>query len=236
MIKNFLPLGLCLFVVADVLGQSPGKRVQQPPEVVEAYRVCNEFQRLLAQDIDFASAFEATFTKDPVKRRAIAIAESELGSNLDVSEVDDATLIAIYKTQWQFILLIAPLLYVVEGDDQPVVFPPQIEELLQHPRPQEAKSIQSYLVQLKQDLAILRAHFDKLAATNPFVADKIRDFKRGLKEPLEPPNHVVKPLTAYSHGHVLPLDAEYYQIGDYFVIREAGQMRIIRFRFFSIRW
>ena len=85
-------------------------------------------------------------------------------------------------------------------------------------------------------MAILRAHFEKLAATKPFVAENIRALKNALKKPMEPPNHVVKPLTAYSHGHVLPLDAEYYQIGDYSVIREAGQMRIIRFRLFSLRW
>mgnify|MGYP003288339721 CR=1 FL=1 len=99
MIKKCLPLCLCLFVVADVFAQSPARPVQQPPEVLEAYRVCNEFQRLLAQNLDFDRAFEATFVKDPALRREIAIAESELGSNLDVSELDDATLISIYKAQ-----------------------------------------------------------------------------------------------------------------------------------------
>jgi hypothetical protein len=43
----------------------------------------------------------------------------------------------------------------------------------------------------------------------------------------------VKPLTAYSRGQVLGLKEEYYQIGDYAVIREEREMRIIGIRFFS---
>jgi hypothetical protein len=219
-------------MVADVLGQSSAKPVQQPPEVVEAYRMCNEFQRLLADDLDFDRAFEATFTKDPAKRRAIAIAEGEFG-DVDISNVDDATLLGIYKTQAQFIILLVPMV-PASGDNKPIVFPPKIEEMFK--RPKQPQTLQTYLAQLKQDLAVFRAHFDKLAASNDLVAEKIRDLKKGLKETVTPPNHVVKPLTAYSHGHVLPLDAEYYQIGNYSVIREAGQMKLIRFRLFDISW
>jgi hypothetical protein len=40
-------------------------------------------------------------------------------------------------------------------------------------------------------------------------------------------------LTAYSRGRVLGLKEQYYQIGDYAVIRENGQMRIVGIRFFS---
>jgi hypothetical protein len=40
-------------------------------------------------------------------------------------------------------------------------------------------------------------------------------------------------LTAYSRGMVLGLKEQYYQIGDYAVIREDAQMRIIGIRFFS---
>ena len=50
---------------------------------------------------------------------------------------------------------------------------------------------------------------------------------------MTPPSHVVKPLTAYSRGRVLDLNEEYYQIGDYAVIREGRAMRIIGIRFFS---
>ncbi len=229
MMRVFFPICISLLAVAQALGQS----VQQPPEVLEAYRVCNEFQRLLAENLDFDRAFEATFTKDPEKRRAIAIAEGEFGG-VDVSKVDDATLIGIYKTQAQFIVLIAPMVPASGGDNKAVVFPPHIEEMFKRPLPKE--SLQSYLVQLKQDLAVFRAHFDKLAETNQLVADRIRELKKGLREPITPPDHVVKTLTAYSHGHVLPSKAEYYQIGNYSVIREGGEMRLIRFRLFDIRW
>src|SRR6185503_6513743 len=236
MLKACFAICVYLLAVAGVLGQSPAKPVKQPADVVEAYRVCNEFQRILAENLDFDRAFEATFTKDPARRREIAIAEGEFG-NVDLSRVDDATLIAIYKNQTQMFLLIAPLLYASEGDQQSIVFPPAIEALLDRSRPQDQKNLAAYLVQLQQGLKILRAHVDKLAATNIGLADKIRDLKNGLKKPLEPPaDHVVKPLTAFSHGRVIPLDAEYYQIGDYSVIREAGQMRLIHFRLFSIRW
>ena len=236
MIKKYAAICFCLVImVADVFGQSNANPVQQPTDVVGAYRMCNEFQRLMAEDLDFDRAFEATFTKDPIKRRAIAIAEGSFGT-ADVSGVDDATLITIYKIQAQFIFLIAPLYPASGGDNRPIVFPPKIEEIMQRPQPQHPKDIQPYMVQLKQDLAVFRAHFDELSATNQLVADKIRDLKKGLREQVTPPNQVVKPLTAYSHGHVLPLDAEYYQIGNYSVIREGGQMRLIRFRLFDIRW
>ena len=227
--KIFFPICICLFAVAQTFGQS----VQQPPEVLEAYRVCNEFQRVLAEDLDFDRAFEATFTKDPEKRRAIAIAEGEF-DGVDVANVDDATLIGIYKTQAQFIVLLVPMIPASGGDNKAVVFPPHIEKMFKRPKQQE--SLQSYLVQLKQDLVVFRAHFDKLAETNQSVADRIHELKKGLREPVTPPNHVVKTLTAYSHGHVLPSKAKYYQIANYSVIREAGEMRLIRFRLFDVRW
>ena len=69
MIKKYLAICVCLFAIADVLGQTRSKSakqrrpVKQPPEVVEAYRVCNEFQQMLAENFDFERAFEATFTK-----------------------------------------------------------------------------------------------------------------------------------------------------------------------------
>src|SRR5688572_12662256 len=99
--RIFFSICVCAFAVARALAQP----VQQPPEVVEAYRVCNDFQRLLAEDFDFDRAFETTFTKDPAKRRAIAIAEGEFGS-IDISDVDDATLLEIYKTQAQLLILL----------------------------------------------------------------------------------------------------------------------------------
>jgi hypothetical protein len=66
------------------------------------------------------------------------------------------------------------------------------------------------------------------------VAERIRKFKEEtLATKLEPPNDVVKPLTAYSRGRVLGLDEPYYQIGEYAVVREDNEMRIIGIRFFT---
>ena len=53
-----------------------------------------------------------------------------------------------------------------------------------------------------------------------------------LKTPKLPVSKVEQ-LTPYSKGHVLGPDEKYYQIGDYAVIREGGQMKIIGIRFFS---
>jgi hypothetical protein len=71
-------------ILAQSLFAQPPQRVRQPREVVEAYRVCQQFQELLAEDLDFDRAFEATFTKDAKRRREIAITEGEFG-NIDLS-------------------------------------------------------------------------------------------------------------------------------------------------------
>ena len=235
MSRRFLSICVCLVAAAHVLAQSPVKKVQQPADVIEAYRVCNEFQRILAEDLDFDRAFEATFTKDPARRRAIAIAESELGS-AEVSDIDDATLIGIYKDQMQVLLLVMPLLFSQEDSRAPNLFPAQIEAMFDRSQPKDIKDVKAYAVQLKQNVAVLRAHFDELAAKNASVGDSIRNMRKYLSKPLEPPNHVVKPITAYSKGRVLPLDAEYYQVGDFAVIREGDEMRIIGFTIFKVRW
>ncbi len=85
------------------------------------------------------------------------------------------------------------------------------------------------------DAQQLRAHLNQLAAQHAFVAERIRQFKEDLLlKKLEPPaDHIVKPLTAYSKGKVLGVDEEYYQVEDYAVVREGGEMRIIGIRLFS---
>jgi hypothetical protein len=88
-------------------------------------------------------------------------------------------------------------------------------------------------MQLKEDANRFRAHLDQLASRYPHVAERVRKFKGDLGREMTPPNHVVKPLTAYSRGRVLALNEKYYQIGDYAVIREGKTMRIIGIRFFS---
>ncbi len=203
----------------------------QPREVVEAYRVCEEFQRLFAEDLDFGRAFDATFTKDPKRRREIAIAESELG-NVDLAPVDDATLIGIYTDQTQLFFLMLPLMGAKDEIEQSVLFPPPIERIFDRFRVRP-KNVQAYAAQLKRDVADFRAHLNQLAAKYPSVAEEIRKYKQSLSTRLEPPDTPVKPLTAYSKGRVLDVKEEYYQVGDYAVIRENGQMRIIGIRFFS---
>src|SRR4026209_2009801 len=100
---------LSIFVVAMAFLVSAhqqvwAQRVKQPRPVIEAYRVCNRFQQLFAEDLDFDRAFEATFTKNPARRRALAIAEGEFG-DLDLTSIDDATLIGVYKNQVQLLFL-----------------------------------------------------------------------------------------------------------------------------------
>jgi len=56
--NKLLILIVCVIgAVTDVWGQSRSKRVKQPREVIEAYRVCSDFQRLLAENLDFDRAF-----------------------------------------------------------------------------------------------------------------------------------------------------------------------------------
>ena len=224
---------LPLFIVAlvAVLATSAAaQRVRQPREVIAAYRVCNEFQRLLAPDLDFDRAFEATFTRDPKRRRAIAIAEGEFGT-ADLSKIDDATLIEAYKSRTQLLILLLPLL----GVENDRTAPPKINEIFDRGNPRTTEEFLSFTIQLKQDVATLRAHLKELVERNPVFAESFRSFKAGLAKPLEvPTNYVVKPITYYSKGRVLRDNEPYYQIADYAVIRERGEMKLIGIRFFKL--
>src|ERR1044072_6114706 len=100
-------IAITLILTQSLLAQPPAQRVRQPREVVEAYRVCQQFQGLMAEDLDFDRAFEATFTKDAKRRREIAITEGEFG-DIDLSSIDDATLIDAFKARMQmFYLMLA---------------------------------------------------------------------------------------------------------------------------------
>ena len=223
-----ISIALVLFLLA-----ANGQTVKQPRDVVEAYRVCAEFQRLFAEDLDFDRAFEATFTKDPKRRRQIAIAESELG-DVDLTQVDDATLLSIYKDQNQLFLLMLPLIDAKEELDKSVLFPTQIEAIFERLKSKDNKNLRAYADQLKHDVTEFRAHLNDLAARYPSVAEGIRKYKAELSKTLEPPtSYVVKPLTFYSKGRVLDSKEKYYQIDSYAVIREGAEMRIIGIRFFS---
>jgi hypothetical protein len=233
MIK-YLALAIWMFaLMADVNGQSRAKRVKQPREVVEAYRVCAEFQRLMAEDLDFDRAFAATFTKDPARRRQIAIFESELGRD-DVANVDDATLLSIYKSYMQLFYLMLPLVSPADKEEEALFFPPEIKRIFERKPPKAGKELPTYALQLKRDVTEFRAHLNRLANQYSSVAERIRKFKEEQfsKKP-EPPNRVVEPLTGYSKGRVLRAEEKYYQIDDFAVIREGTQMKIIGIRFFS---
>src|SRR5687768_7008324 len=85
------------------------QKVKQPQEVIKAYSVCNRYQRMLAKTLDFGAAFEATFTRDKARRRQIAITDGEFG-DVDVANIDDATLISAYKSRMQIFYLGLPLI------------------------------------------------------------------------------------------------------------------------------
>jgi geranylgeranyl reductase family protein len=226
---------LLLFVLALFLtAQSPvfAQKVRQPAEVVQAYRVCNRFQQLLAKDLDFDTAFEASFTKNPARRRAIAVFEGEFG-NVDLAKVDDASLVSAFKSRMQIFFLMLPLLSPKNDQEEQQFFPPALKVIIERKAPATAEEFPSFAKQLERDAADFRAHVDQLAAKDQSIAERVRSFKEDLAKPLEIPTHIIKPLTAYSRGTVLPLNHKYYQIDSYAVIRERGQMKIIGIRFFS---
>ena len=219
---------------ASVSGQRrpPTRRVRQPAEVVAAYRVCERFQKIIATDLDFSHAFDATFTTNPKRRREIAIAEGEFG-DVDFSKVDDATLVDAFKNRMQIIYLMLPLVSPANEEEMQLFFPPSVRAIFERKPAEESDDFSAYGRQLKSDATAFRAHLDQLARRYPSVAERMRTFKTELSRKIELPRQKVRPLTAYSRGQVLGVREKYYQIGNYSVIREAGQMRIIGIRFFT---
>lgn len=225
---------LFLLVVAAVTaGHAAAQKVRQPREVIEAYRVCNQFKRLLARDLDFDRAFEATFTKDQKRRREIAINEGEFG-NADLTGIDDRTLIDAYKSRMQMLFLTLPLIGPESKAKEELFFPKRFKTIFERKVPETAPEFLTFAAQVKRDAEDLRAHLNQLVLRFPDVAERVRNFKRDLTEEISVPKYVIKPLTAYSKGRILGERDEYYQIGDYAVIREQSQMRIIGIRFFRL--
>jgi hypothetical protein len=239
--KKWFAICVCLIVVVGVLGQTRSKSakqprpVKQPPEVVEAYRLCNDFQRLLAENFDFERAFEATFTKDPARRREVAIAEAEHGDG-DLSQVDTDTVVGIYKSAAQLLILMLPLMFAEGVDAKAELFPPPFEAMFERKPPNDPQQLPAYAAELKRAIPAFRAHVEKVADKNSSVAKNIQEYKAHLLKPVEPPNRVVKPMTGYSKGRVLRPDEKYYQIDDCAVIREGGQMRLIGYTFLKMRF
>ena len=219
-----------LIAAATVFVQA--SRAQQPKEVVEAHRVCKQFQQLMAENLDFDRAFEATFTKSAARRREIAITEGEFG-DVDLSSIDDATLVTAFKARMQILYLMLPLAGPADKAEEELFFPPAIKTIFERKPPTVAADFPAFALQSKEDALRFRAHLDQLAGRYPRVAERVRKFKADLAKEITPPDHVVKPLTAYSRGRVLALDEKYYQIGDYAVIREGKTMKIVGIRFFS---
>lgn len=230
--KLILGLLVALVCCTAAFSQTTSARSRQRKEVANAYHVCNRFQELLAENLDFDRAFEATFTKNASRRREISITEGEFDGD-NVASVDTATLVDAFKSRMQLLYLMMPLFSPDSGEEEVTFFPPKIKAILDHKPPEAASEFAAYAVQLRSDVAEFRAHLDHLAQRSPNVAARIRDFKQTLTKKIQPPVRTVKPLTAYSRGHVLGLKEEYYQIGEYAVIREGREMRIIGIRFFT---
>lgn len=240
MIKNCLAILVCVVAVANISGQTRSKpaqkqpMVKQPADVVEAYEVCREFQRVFGEDLDFDRAYEATFTKDPARRRAIARAEIEAG-DVDLSQIDDATLIGIYKDETQLFWLLLTLIDPDGPVDKSELSPPDIDNIYDRfrVRPKTVQELKEFAAQLKEDVITVRAHLNQLAAKHVSVAQRVRDMKKGLSDLKLPDKYVVEPLTSYRNSNVLSAEEKYYQIGNYEVVRENGEMKIIAIRFFT---
>jgi hypothetical protein len=203
------------------------QRVKQSRDVIEAYRVCNRFQQLMAEDFDFDRAYEETFSKDRARRRAIAIGEREFG-DIDFKKVDNATLIKAYKNQMQTLFF---TLLLIDPDKSDSSLPPRIEEIYSRGLPDTPQEFRLYADMLKEDVAELRAYL----SSDPAAAERLRLFKGALAKPLVVPNnYVVRPLMSYSEGRVLGEKEPYYQIETYAVIREGSEMKIIGIRFLDL--
>lgn len=95
-------LCICLVVFACASAGISQTRGHQRNEVIEAYHVCNRFQTLLAADLDFDRAFEATFARNSSRRREIAITEGEFDGD-SLAAVDTATLVYAFKSRMQLL-------------------------------------------------------------------------------------------------------------------------------------
>ena len=209
-------------------------QVKQSTEVIEAYKVCERFERLMSENLDFDRAYEATFTGNIKRRRAIAIADGEFG-DLKLDSIDDASLIKAYKLRMQIFFLLLPLAGPGEREE-PLFFPPKIKEIIERKPPKDARLFNAYVAQLERDAARFRSHLNRLAARYSFAAKRVADFKSEARNArFEPPdNFKVEPRRGAFKAGVLGKNEAYYEIKGYTVARDEEQMRIVGINFFNL--
>jgi len=224
-------LVLALFTIS--MGQQNPQPVKQPEEVVQAYHVCEKFQKVLSQNLDFNTAFEATFTTNKGRQRAIAIKDGEFGE-LDFANIDDQMLISAYKSRMQLLYLMLPLASPSDNEEA-IFFPPHIKAMFTRKGPDTAAEFAAFASQIDKDTKDFRSHLDNLAAKYPSVAERIRKFKSDLitGDFLPPKSRVVEPMKYDEGGAVLSKNESYYQIEGYTVVREGGEMKIAGIKFFT---
>jgi hypothetical protein len=228
---------LCLAAAAGLLSSAEGfvlpRQVKQTRDGVEAYRVVASFKRLLAEKLDFDRAYEATFTTNRARRRAIAIADGEFG-HLDFAKIDDDSLVKGYKLRTQIFYLLL-LLAGPSDAESALFFPPDIKEILDRKPPTNAAGFHAYVSQLERDVVHFRAHIDRLTAKYPSVAERVQSFRtEGLSARTEPPDtYKIEPQFGYLHADVLAKDEPYYEIDGFMVARDQDKMRIVGIRFFN---
>src|SRR6185369_10336983 len=108
------------------------------------------------------------------------------------------------------------LLLSLIGVEDEHSMPPVVAEIFDRGQPRTAREFLLFTIQLKQDVLTLRVHLKQLADRDPAFAESLRNFKADLLKPLQvPTTYVVKPITYYSKGRVLPDNQPYYRIEDY---------------------
>jgi hypothetical protein len=224
-------LGCASVLMAN--GLVVARQVKQPPEVVEAYRVCESFEHLLGENLDFDRAYEATFPGDIKRRRAIAIAGGEFG-DLDFTRINDELLIKAYKLRMQIFYFVLPLAGP-DNAEEALFFPPNIKEILKREPPKNSQDFGAYVSQLDDDVAHFRSHLERLAAKYLSVSDRVGKFKSEARAAkFEPPrDYKVQPSYGYIRAEVLNKKEAYYTVNGYTVAREHGKMRIVEIRFFN---
>ena len=187
----------------------------------------------MSKNLDFAEAYEATFVGDKARRRAIAIADGEFG-DLDFAKIDDDALIKAYKLRMQLFYLTLPLAGPSDAEES-VYFPLEIREILKREAPKDTQHFTAYVSQLEHDVTRFRSHLDKLAASDPAVAERVSKFKsEALAATTEPPtDHKIAPSLGYFAAGVLDKNEVYYEVNNYLVANEKGKMRIVGLRFFN---